>query len=90
MKRNVISVIGQIYDPLGFLSPVTIRFKTLMQELCKTKVGWEQLLEGELLNKWHQLVNDLKTSQPIVLPTSYFSGSKDEMTNYHLYGFCDA
>ena len=23
-KRNVISVIGQIYDPLGFLSPATI------------------------------------------------------------------
>ena len=29
-KRNVVSVIGQIYDPLGFLSPVTILFKTLM------------------------------------------------------------
>ena len=37
----------------------------LMQELCKTKLG---PLEGELLKKWKHLVNDLKTSQPVVLP----------------------
>ena len=39
-----------------------------MQELCKTKLGWDQPLEGELLKKWKHLVNDLKTSQPVVLP----------------------
>ena len=42
-KRNVISLIGQIYDPLGFLSPITILFKKLMQELCKVKLGWDSL-----------------------------------------------
>ena len=89
-KRNVVSLIGQIYDPLGFLSPVTIRFKTLMQELCKTKLGWDQLLEGQLLSKWNRLVNDLKMTQPIALPRSYFCGSRDQTTNYCLYGFCDA
>ena len=49
-KRNVIRVIGQIYDPLGFLSPVTIQFKKLMQDLLKAKLGWDQALPGELLN----------------------------------------
>lgn len=29
-KRNVISVVGKFYDPLGFLTPVTIQFKTFM------------------------------------------------------------
>ena len=29
-------------------------------------------------------------SQPIVLPRSYFCGSRDDITNYRLYGFCDA
>lgn len=87
-KRSVISLIGQIYDPLGFLSPVTIRFKTLMQELCKTKLGWDQPLEGELLNKWNALVHQL--SQPIMLPRFYSHGTRDETVNYRLYGFCDA
>ena len=89
-KRNVISVIGQIYDPLGFLSPVTIQFKKLMQELCKVKLGWDQPLGGELLNKWNKLINDLKTSQPITVPRCYFDTTRDETTNYCLYGFGDA
>ena len=88
-KRNVISLTGRIYDPLGFLSPVTIRFKTLMQELCKVKLGWDQLLEGELLNKWKGLVDALKTNQPIIVPRCYFCGVRDETHTYCLYSFCD-
>ena len=34
-KRNVVSLIGRFYDPLGYLSPITIRFKTLFQKLCQ-------------------------------------------------------
>ena len=63
-KRVVISLIGQIYDPLGFLSPITVRFKILMQELCKNKLGWDQLLDGELLAKWRKLVDQLKGHHP--------------------------
>ena len=40
-KRNVVSLIGQFYDPLGHLSPITIRFKALMQQLCKARIGWD-------------------------------------------------
>ena len=42
-KKVVISLIGQIYSPLGFMSPVAICLKRLMQELCKNKLGWDQL-----------------------------------------------
>jgi len=35
-KRRAVSLIGRFYDPLGFLSPITIRFKVMIQELCKT------------------------------------------------------
>ena len=35
-KRRAISLIGRFYDPLGFLSPITIRFKVLVHELCQS------------------------------------------------------
>ena len=89
-KRNVVSMIGQIYDPLGFLSPITIQFKKLMQELCKAKMGWDQALRGELLNKWNKLVQDLEVSPQIALPRCYFGSVQDERTSCRLYGFCDA
>ena len=47
-------------------------------------------MEGELLNKWNKLVNDLKASRPITLRRCYFDNARDGMTTYCLYGFCDA
>ena len=89
-KRVIISLIGRIYDPLGFLSPVTVRFKLLMQELCKNKLGWDQLLDGELLAKWMKLIDQLKGAPPITLPRCCLQGPISESRTYRLHGFCDA
>ena len=43
-KRNVISLAGRFYDPLGFLAPVTIRLKVLFQKLCESKIKWDEPL----------------------------------------------
>ena len=72
-KRRVISLIGHFYDPLGFLSPITIRFKALIQELCKTQVNWDKPLEGETLKKWKELTTDLLKSKPIAIDRYYFT-----------------
>ena len=90
-KRVVISLIGRIYDLLGFLSPVTVCFKILMQELRKNKLGWDQLLSGELLAKWTKLVEQLmRGTLPITLPRCCLQGPRSESRVYRLYGFCDA
>ena len=37
-KSNLVSLVGRIYDPLGFLAPITIKFKILFQKLCQSKL----------------------------------------------------
>ena len=49
-KRNVISIIGRFYDPLGYLSPTTISFKIYKQELFRSKLGWDERLTGDTLS----------------------------------------
>ena len=61
-KRNVVSLVGRFYDPLGFISP---GFKILFQELCESEVDWDHQLSGVLLSKWQSLVNDLQEGEPI-------------------------
>jgi len=45
-KRKVISTASKMYDPLGMISPITVQFKILFQELCKDKKDWDEPLEG--------------------------------------------
>ena len=89
-KRIVISLIGRVYDPLGFLAPITIRFKLLMQELCRDKIGWDQPLAGEMLSKWKRLIEELRVAPTIALPRCCLQAPKSEDRSYRLNGFCDA
>ena len=40
-KRDVLSSILKLYDPLGILSPVSTALKTLFQEICKENEDWD-------------------------------------------------
>ena len=43
-KRTVLSVIADIYDPLGLLGPVVFLYKRFMQQLWETKTNWDEVL----------------------------------------------
>ena len=49
-KRNIVSLVGRFYDPLGYLTPVVIQFKLFLRELCEAKIDWDQLLSGKLMD----------------------------------------
>ena len=81
---------GQFYDPLGFTAPVIIRFKILFQELCESKLDWDQPLSGKLLSRWSSLITDLQEGQLISIPRCYFNGIDSKIVSCSLCGFCDA
>lgn len=41
-ERNIVSLTAKFYDPLGLMSPVTIKMKVFFQALCKKGVDWDQ------------------------------------------------
>ena len=85
-KRNLVSLIGKFYDPLGFLAPVTVKFKILFQKLCQTKHDWDNLLPKE----WKELVADLREGCPISKTRNYYNNVEGIPTSTILCGFCDA
>ena len=56
-KRHIVGIAMKFYDHIGFVSPVIIRFKMLFQELCACKIGCDEPLSGQPLNKRRQLVS---------------------------------
>ena len=89
-KREVLREASKIYDPLGLLTPVTIRAKILMQELWKRNYSWDQPLSQELQRKWLTLSEDLKTATQTEVSRRYFPSTPTWSANNTLHVFVDA
>ncbi|XP_058456466.1 uncharacterized protein LOC131433875 [Malaya genurostris] len=51
-KRQVLSLIARMFDPLGLVSPVVVIGKIVMQLTWKEDIDWDEQIKGELLQEW--------------------------------------
>ncbi|XP_062713820.1 uncharacterized protein LOC134290657 [Aedes albopictus] len=86
-KRQVLSKIAKIYDPLGLISPVVVLAKIVMQKLWISKLNWDDPLDDTLLNEWENFLMSLPTSEQIRIPLHVLS---NKAVRYELHGFADA
>ncbi|XP_062713223.1 uncharacterized protein LOC134290176 [Aedes albopictus] len=86
-KRQVLSKIAKIYDPLGLISPVVVLAKIVMQKLWISKLNWDDPLDDTLLNEWENFLMSLPTSEQIRIPRHVLS---NKAVRYELHGFADA
>ena len=88
-KRSVLQDSSQIFDPLGWATPVSIHAKILLQEIWQQKRSWDTPLCEELRDKWLGIRDDLHDLSKLTLPRAYFPHLPDAV-NDHLYVFADA
>ncbi|GFW20775.1 uncharacterized protein TNCV_1049961 [Trichonephila clavipes] len=49
-KRKILSLVSRVFDPIGFLAPVMIQPKILLQATWKTKEAWDDEVKSILLS----------------------------------------
>lgn len=86
-KRNILSRIAEIYDPLGWIGPIVVRAKIILQRLWQTNKGWDENITGETYTMWKQLSTQIKLLENIIIPRRVLD---DNPTKTELHGFCDA
>lgn len=59
-RRGILSVVSSLYDPLGFLAPLSMPAKLLLQELCRRNVKWDEVIPPALSNQWSEWLQDLQ------------------------------
>ena len=67
-RRGVIGVISSIYDPLGFVSPVVVYRKTILGELTKLHLEWDDSIPSQLQENWHQWLSTLPEISKMKIP----------------------
>ena len=53
-RRGVLSIVGPIYDPNGYLAPVTIKGKQILQQMCQDKLDCDSPVPDYLRPEWEK------------------------------------
>lgn len=64
-KRHCLSLLAKLWDPLGLVTPVTIKFRIDLQELWSAGFDWDNILPNEIQMQWMKnlkMINQLFTS----------------------------
>ncbi|KAK6761063.1 hypothetical protein RB195_022217 [Necator americanus] len=61
-KRDIVSQINSIYDPVGLASPLIIKLKSLMREIYDTGIEWKQYVPQALCIKWNSVIQEIKNA----------------------------
>ena len=78
--------IKKLYDPLGFVEPVTVKAKIMTQELWKHNLKWDEELPESFKENWVKWLKELQNLTPLEIPR-HFNNVGSEV---QLYVFCDS
>lgn len=91
-KRNVLSLLACIFDPLGLLSPSVAKAKILFQDICISGLDWDDTLSKNFKERWEKWLNDFSETTSVTIDR-YLSNCGSvtaENAQYWLHGFGDA
>ena len=68
LKTNALALISSLFDPLGLLSPLSIRGRIFLQTLWKAKVSWDELLTEEHTNILAEILREFQRASEFFFP----------------------
>lgn len=86
-KRRVLSHIAQIYDPNGYIGPVVIVAKIIMQRIWSAQIGWDEVVPSDIYRDWQQFQLQLTVISELRLPR-WLGITRNAV--FSLHGFADA
>ncbi|KAL2086450.1 hypothetical protein ACEWY4_017509 [Coilia grayii] len=89
-RRGILSMVCSIYDPLGFLAPITFPAKCILQELCKQNIGWDEELPEMHVRSWNQWWQDLPKVREFKVSRCFVPCNFRNIVTAQMHHFCDA
>lgn len=87
-KRSVLCSIASIFDPAGWLAPVVVVAKIILQRLWMEKLDWDEPLPDHILQQWKTYYEEL-VRMPTIQLKRWF-GIDENTERVELHGFSDA
>ena len=97
-KREILSQLAKVYDPLGLVSSTTLCGKLIFRDICVRKFPWDTPIPADLDERWKKWRGGVPGSLCVTRAISTFRRSTAApptqhhsfFTNYPLHSFRDA
>ncbi|RLU22410.1 hypothetical protein DMN91_004688 [Ooceraea biroi] len=87
-KRAILSTIARLFDPLGWVVPATISTKIILQQLWRSKVGWDDPIPETIACRWNSIYGNLSQLNQVRL--NRWAALELDSERADLHGFSDA
>lgn len=80
-KRQILQIVAKNFDPMGWISPVILKYKRFFQKLWKLTKDWDEKLTKEEFNEW----NEIATNDEIKILRNPYNISRINSAEFHIF-----
>ena len=89
-RRGILSIVSGIYDPLGYVSPVILPAKQVLQNLSKLQISWDEPIPELYRKQWNQWIETVPELSAFTVPRCLLPSSFGTPTSVQVHNFSDA
>ncbi|XP_028403933.1 uncharacterized protein LOC114526520 [Dendronephthya gigantea] len=89
-RRGILATVSSIYDPMGFVAPIILTGKRILQNLCRDKLDWDDEIPDSIKMQWERWRKELHCLNELSIPRCYKPVDFGEVTSAELHHFSDA
>ena len=89
-RRGILSLTSSIYDPLGFMAPIILPAKKLLQDLCKQSLSWDDPVGDNESRRWENWKEELPKLSQVAVRRCVKPADLKELKFAELHNFADA
>ena len=89
-KRGVLATVNSLYDPFGFLAPVTVKGKLIMRDIMSLGLDWDDPLPVDCYSRWQEWCETLPLLESVTVPRAYVDIPSSSVARRELHIFSDA
>jgi hypothetical protein len=89
-KRQILSTVSKIYDPLGFVAPYVLQGKMVLQKIVSEKLDWDERISDQQQQEWNAWLKQLPQLDTILIDRCIKPPGFGEIIRKELHHFCDA
>lgn len=89
-KRFLLQASARVFDPFGFLAPISTTAKVMFQSLWERGTDWDESLPPDIAETWDKWCHQLPMLRQIATPRLLARDLGHACTEVELHVFCDA